>query len=105
MAAIPESIQQIIKDYINQIRNQIPVEKAFIFGSYARGTYTSDSDIDLAIFSSHFENMERIEGFRFLFLQAMDYDIDLQPQPFTLQEFSEPLGIVEEIIKYGIEID
>ena len=49
--------------------------------------------------------MERIEGFRFLFLQAMDYDIDLQPQPFTLQEFSEPLGIVEEIIKYGIEID
>ncbi len=105
MAAIPESIQQTIKDYIKQIRNQIPVEKAFIFGSYARGTYTSDSDIDLAIFSSHFENMERIEGFRFLFLQAMDYDIDLQPQPFTLQEFREPLGIVEEIITYGIEID
>ena len=48
--------------------------------------------------------MERIEGFRFLVLQAMDYDVDLQPQPFTLQDFREPLGIVEEIIKNGIEI-
>jgi len=104
MAAIPEPIQEIIKDYINKIRKQIPVEKAFLFGSYAQGTYTPDSDIDLAIFSSHFENMERIEGFRFLVLQAMDYDVDLQPQPFTLQDFREPLGIVEEIIKNGIEI-
>ena len=72
--------------------------------SYARGTYTPDSDVDLAIFSSHFEQMERIEGFRFLFLQAMDYGIDLQPQPFSLQDFREPLGIVEEIIENGIEV-
>jgi predicted nucleotidyltransferase len=43
VAAMPESIQQTIKDYINQIRNQITVEKAFVFGSYAWGTYTSDS--------------------------------------------------------------
>jgi len=48
--------------------------------------------------------MEEIEGFRFLILQAMDYNVDLQPQPFTLQDFREPLGIVEEIIKNGIEI-
>jgi len=104
MAAIPEQIQEIIKDYINKIRNQIPVEKAFLFGSYAQGNYTTDSDVDLAIFSSHFEQMDRIEGFRFLFLQAMDYGIDLQPQPFSLQDFREPLGIVEEIIKNGIEV-
>ena len=104
MATIPEQIQEIIKDYINKIRNQIPVEKAFLFGSYAQGNYTPDSDVDLAIFSSHFEQMERIDGFRFLFLQAMDYGIDLQPQPFSLQDFREPLGIVEEIIKNGIEV-
>ena len=104
MAAIPEQIQEIITDYINKIRTQIPVEKAFLFGSYAEGTYTPDSDVDLAIFSSHFEQMERIDGFRFLFLQAMDYGIDLQPQPFSLQDFREPLGIVEEIINNGIEV-
>ena len=44
-----------IKEYVNKIGNQISVEKAFLFGSYARGTYTPDSDVDLAIFSSYFE--------------------------------------------------
>jgi predicted nucleotidyltransferase len=104
MGTIPKPIQEIIEDYVRKIGSQIPVEKAILFGSYAKGTYTADSDIDLAIFSDYFAQAEKIEGFRFLFLQAMNYGIDLQPQPFTVQDFREPVGIVEEIVKSGIEI-
>lgn len=104
MGTIPKSIQEIIDDYVRKIGDQIPIEKAILFGSYAKGTYTADSDIDLAIFSDYFSQMDRIEGFRFLFLQVMDYDVDLQPLPFTTQELREPEGIIEEIIRTGIEI-
>ncbi len=104
MDSIPREIQQIIKDYVKKISSQIPVKKAILFGSFVKGTFDDGSDIDLAIFSDYFKDMDRIEGFRFLFLQAMDYDVDLQPQYFTNEELEHPIGIVKEIIGTGIEI-
>ncbi len=104
MATIPDSIQKIIEDFISKIGNQISVKKAILFGSYAKGNFTEESDIDIAIFSDYFEKIPDIEGFRFLFLQAMDYGVDIQPQAFTVKDYEEPMGIVEEIIKTGIEL-
>lgn len=36
--------------------------------------------------------------------RAMDYDLDLEPLAFTIDEYNERLGIVDEILKTGIEI-
>lgn len=104
MATIPESIQRIVEDYVRKISKQIPVKKAILFGSYVKGTFDAESDIDLAIFSDYFQNMNKTEGIYFLLLQAADYDVDLEPLAFTVQDYEEPLGIVEEILKTGIEI-
>ena len=49
--------------------------------------------------------MEQVEAFKFLFLQTLDYDLDLQPLAFTVDDYENPKGIVEEIIKTGIEIE
>lgn len=49
--------------------------------------------------------MEQVEAFKFLFLQTLDYDLDLQPLAFTVDDYENPSGIVEEIIKTGIEIE
>jgi UTP:GlnB (protein PII) uridylyltransferase len=57
----------------------IPVKKAVLFGSYAKGTFDEGSDVDLAIFSDYFEQMDRVEGIKFLLMHAMDYHIDLEP--------------------------
>jgi hypothetical protein len=48
--------------------------------------------------------LEGVEAFKFLFMQALDYNIDLQPLAFTEDDYERPVGIVEEIIKTGIEI-
>lgn len=37
-------------------------------------------------------------------LRAVDYPIDLQPIAFDMQEYEEKLGLVEEIMKTGIEL-
>lgn len=104
MAKIPESIQDIIEDYVKKIGKQIPIEKAILFGSYAKGNYDKNSDIDIAIFSNHFENLGGLEAFKFLFMQTLTYNVDLQPLAFTINDYEKPLGIVEDIIKTGIEI-
>jgi predicted nucleotidyltransferase len=104
MDRIPESVQKIIEDYVMKLSKKITIEKVIIFGSYANGNAHKYSDVDIAIFSDHFKDMNRVDGIYFLLLNAMDYDLDLEPQPFTLEDYNEPVGIVSEIIKTGIEL-
>ena len=48
---------EIVKEYRNFLRNKdYDVQNAFIFGSYANGKYTDDSDIDLAIVLNNLSN-------------------------------------------------
>ncbi len=105
MARIPESVQKIVEDYVIKLSKEIPVNKVIIFGSYAKGTIHEYSDVDIAVFSDYFKDMSRVDGIHLLLLKAMDYDIDLEPQPFTMEEYKKPVGLVEEIIKTGIEIN
>ncbi len=104
MDRIPKRIQEIINDYINNLSQEIPVAKVILFGSYAKGTNHEYSDVDLAIFSDYFSDMSRIDGIQYLLLRAMNYDIDLEPQPFSIDDYNNPVGIVEEILETGIEI-
>lgn len=104
MDRIPESIQVIIEDYITKLSEIMTIDKVIIFGSYAKGNTHEYSDVDLAIFSDYFKDMSRVDGIYLLLLNAMDYDIDLEPQPFTIEDYKQPIGIVQEIINTGIEI-
>ena len=104
MDKIPESIQKIVEDYIPNLSKQISIEKVILFGSYAKGNTHKDSDVDIAVFSDYFKGMSRVDGIHFLLLRAMDYDIDLEPQPFTMDEYKDPVGLVQDILKTGIEI-
>ena len=104
MDKIPESIQRIVEDYINKLGKEISIKKAILFGSYAKGAAHKYSDVDIAIFSDYFKHMKRVDGIHFLLLSSMDYDIDSEPQPFTIDEYENPIGLVNEILKTGIEL-
>ena len=61
MAVIPDKIKKIVFEFINELeKNNIPIDDVFLFGSYAKGDYTPDSDIDLLIVSPIFEG-DKIE--------------------------------------------
>lgn len=105
MVKIPENIREIIEDYLEELKPEIKIEKAILFGSYAKGNYRIDSDIDLAIFSDSFEDMDRVESIKLLSKIARRYrGIDLQPIAFTSQDYQERLGIVEDVLRTGIEV-
>ncbi len=104
MDGIPKSVQKVIEDYIIKLSKEIPIKKVFLFGSHAKGSTHKYSDVDLAFFSDYFKDMSRVDGIHLLLLHAMDYDIDIEPQPFTWEEYEDPDGIVAEILNTGIEL-
>ncbi len=43
----------IITDYARRIADAFPVEKVVLFGSYAKGSASEDSDVDLLVVMDH----------------------------------------------------
>ncbi len=104
MANIPKDILELIIKYVQELSKEISIDKVIIFGSYAKNCYTEDSDIDIAIFSEDFKNTSIIENMSFLLIKTSGLGIDLQPQPFTPDDYSNPDGLVKEILDTGIEL-
>ena len=56
MAKIPDSIRETVQKYIAELaKNDIPLNKAYLFGSYTAGRHDKWSDIDIALVSEAFK--------------------------------------------------
>ncbi|MCL2158157.1 MAG: nucleotidyltransferase domain-containing protein [Oscillospiraceae bacterium] len=106
MAQIPSETIRLIEDFIKSVKaDNIKIEKVILFGSYAKGNYSKDSDIDLAIISPDFKENECISNMSKLLLKATKLRADIQTLPFSLDEYNKPKGIMEEILNTGIELN
>ncbi|MBW1616327.1 MAG: nucleotidyltransferase domain-containing protein [Deltaproteobacteria bacterium] len=106
MVKIPDSIKKILKKYVENLSKEVNVDSAILFGSYALGNQKADSDIDLAIFSENFTDMDRTEAIAYLLDKALEYDIDLQPLAFEKKELENyrKNPFINEIVNNGIRI-
>lgn len=105
MVKIPSKIITIIGDFIKLLEEEnIKIEKVILFGSYAKGTQRLDSDIDLAIISPDFKEEDCIKNMTLLLCKANLLKVDIQTIPFSIEEYNEPKGIMEEILNTGIEL-
>lgn len=90
-----------VREYSLLLKNYFPLEKVYLFGSYAKDTYRTDSDIDVAIVVSH------IEGDYFSIhplLWKLRRQIDDRIEPILIERENDNSGFLSEIQKYGIEI-
>jgi len=82
------------------------IEKAILFGSYARGEAKKDSDIDLILVSKEFEGKSPLKRpVRFYMDWRMGYPVDFLC--YTPEEFNnlrKQVSIVSQALKEGIEI-
>lgn len=54
-------------DLLNDLKHQVellPIKAAFIFGSYAKGTQTSESDIDLLVITDELSKITAKAAFK-----------------------------------------
>ncbi len=92
----------IAKRYVESIGRNFQIENAILFGSFAKGTNHSDSDIDIAIV---FNSVDDIIDLQIQLLQLRtDEDLLIEPHPFKASDFQSSNPIVAEIKRYGIDI-
>jgi predicted nucleotidyltransferase len=93
---------KIAKRYIRNVSSHYQINSVVLFGSFAKGTQHSDSDIDLAIV---FESVDDIIDMQIELLKLRtDDDLLIEPHPFQMADFTSSNPVVSEILKNGIKL-
>jgi predicted nucleotidyltransferase len=87
--------------FLNEVKRKYAVDKAYIFGSYAKGMATDWSDIDLAIISRDFSD-DSFDDRLYLMELASRFDDRIEPMPYTPANFSINDPLVADICKNGV---
>jgi len=66
-----------IKDAIYKIAPQYSIEQVYLFGSYARGDATEESDVDFRIVGGNFPSLYEIGGLYEDLIESLDKKIDV----------------------------
>ena len=104
MAANFKAVEEEAKRYANEVRCHLPVDKVYLFGSYAKGTADELSDVDICFFLSDYEGKERVDVGIFLLKIASDYKAYFEPLVFETSEIELNNPFVNEILHTGLEL-
>ena len=94
---------QLIQDFLKD-RN-ITVDGIIVFGSYAKGNYTKDSDLDMAVISRDFsgkdvfQKVQMLKGLRWALVEKFEFSFDIVP--VSLKQWQESSSLVVDFIKEG----
>jgi predicted nucleotidyltransferase len=94
---------EIIKKYISFLKeNNFDIRKAYIFGSYIKGDFNEDSDIDLAVVMNNLSNsfMMQVE----LMKISRKFDTRIEPHPFDEADFNSSHPFANEILNTGFQV-
>jgi len=94
-----------IAKYLDLIKEKFSdIERAYLFGSYAKGKSTDDSDIDVALIFTNLDDSRRFDIQVQLMLLAAQIDSRIEPHPISHDDFNSGNPFVVEIKKTGIEV-
>lgn len=99
-----KKIEALIRPFIAEIKKDIPVKKVYLYGSYANGTYTKHSDIDIVVVSSAFNKGTYISNMQYLFKKAARINSLIEPIPASPAEIRKKTPFLKAALKQSIEI-
>lgn len=93
-------VRKLVEEYANIVIKNMIVNKIILYGSYARGDYGKDSDIDIAVVvpRSSISN-DILEDMAKLFKLRRSVSTDIEPVLLIDEEDSS--GFLESISEYG----
>ena len=99
-----EDIISIAKKYFELVKSSnfpMRIEKAYLFGSFAKGTARKDSDIDIAFIVNNWEG-----GYEDTIVPIWNLceNVDLRIEPHFIVPEEDYADFLPEIQKTGIEI-
>jgi predicted nucleotidyltransferase len=107
MAKARQQIKRLVLQYIRNLESLgLSVQKVIVFGSQAKGTFTRDSDIDIAVISRDFEKMGLWDRAKYLGRAARNIPYPIEALGFSPSQLKkiERGTILDEITRSGIEV-
>ena len=106
MATDFETVITIVQQYIADVKKVMPIDKVYLYGSYAKGIQRDNSDVDICFFSQAFESRHSLDILTELFYLKIKYDKDIliEPNAFPVSALYNDNPFVKEIIRTGREI-
>jgi predicted nucleotidyltransferase len=96
-------INRIALAYATIIKREFSVAGLYLYGSYAKGNFHQDSDIDLAVVSGDFSGDIIDDTFQLMKLRRF-VDNRIEPHPFLTEEFTDDNPMAREIMRTGIRL-
>ncbi|MCX7884916.1 MAG: nucleotidyltransferase domain-containing protein [Caloramator sp.] len=96
-------IEEIVKKYAELLKCEMNIRDVYLYGSYVKGNYTEDSDIDIAVVGDDFSD-DIIENTLKLMKLRRKIDNRIEPHPFNSKDFNISNPFVKDIIETGIKI-
>ncbi len=95
------TIKKEISEYIAILKSSgLKIWRMYLYGSYAKGTFSENSDIDLAVFF----DSDEIDGFEedaLLMKLRRKVDLKIEPHAFARSDFDQADPFVNRIIRDG----
>jgi len=105
MAVVLENVKHIAKDYADNVRQVLSVNKVILFGSIARGAAAETSDVDICFFLDDFGGKSRVDIIGELLKLCRIYKgAFFEPIAFQTSEIECGNPFVREILSTGVEI-
>jgi predicted nucleotidyltransferase len=91
-----------INTFIEFVAQHVTVDKVILYGSWAHGSATELSDIDLAIFSPDF-GKHKLKELQLLSKLAWEVDESIEAVPYSIEQLDNlvPTKFVYKIIQTG----
>ena len=102
MAKRNDEVKKIVTYFLDEVRKKYSIDRAYLYGSFAKGTSNKWSDIDIAIISPDFSD-DLFEERLNLMQLAASIDDRIEPKPYKRELFVRNDPLVDEIQKNGIQ--
>lgn len=114
MQDVPNNIKEVIIKLVNRVYRLLGkrVKKVVLYGSYARGDYNSNSDIDIMFLTDLsdteiIEYRDRISDIAYDIEEENNFDISISPLVKNIDKFNYWLGTLpfyNNVQKEGVDV-
>jgi predicted nucleotidyltransferase len=100
-----ETVRKLAEEYAEKVKRAMPVDMVVLYGSYAKGNATPQSDVDICFFLKTFNGKRRVDIIgELLGLCGRYKGAYFEPNAFPTSEIERGNPFVKEILATGIEI-
>lgn len=98
-----KQISDIAMQNADSLKGHVGLHSLYVYGSYASGKFTEDSDIDIAVVADGFSGDIVEDTFKLMKIRR-NVDNRIEPHPFSIEDFNEDDPMAKEVMRTGIRI-